>query len=50
MLQIMLARARNNPKIKFIENAVILRWTGSEKGVLSGFVYKDIITDEVKEV
>jgi len=45
-LQIMIERAKSNPKIKFLCNAKILHWDGID-GVLSGFTYETTSADGV---
>ena len=47
--QIMLQRAKENPKVKILCNAIILNWRG-DKGVLNGLRYKDTITGSEQEV
>ncbi|KAJ1430803.1 hypothetical protein B484DRAFT_479110, partial [Ochromonadaceae sp. CCMP2298] len=47
--KIMLDRAQNNPKIKFVLNAQIKHWRG-ENGVLSGVTYVDTLSGEESQV
>lgn len=47
--KIMLERARRNPKVKFLLNAAVVKWLGSD-GVLSGLVYQDTVTGKTVEV
>jgi thioredoxin reductase len=39
----MLERARRNPKVRFLSNAAVTRWLGTD-GVLSGLLYRDTTT------
>ena len=45
----MLERARRNPKIRFLSNAAVTRWLGSD-GVLSGLQYRDTTTGTEHQV
>jgi hypothetical protein len=45
----MVERAKRNPKIRFLSNAAVTLWLGTD-GVLSGLKYKDTVTGIERQV